>query len=138
MSKYEIGDRIGMRDYCGREIYVGDVVMCFDEKDPNSPWKYHFTTIGEGTLRDQNANNCYTWNPPIIDLGPYWRLLNLTHCDRVNGIMLVIDDDDLEYHWHTTRRDAAQRCIDELKGMANDQPEAQKDKAEEVASQEPE
>ena len=116
MSKYELGDPIGLSDYAGEPILVGDVVMCFDERDPTGPWKYHFTTIGEGTLRCENANNVYMWEPPIINLGPYWRLLAKENYDNVNGRRMLIQDPDLEYHWHTTRAEAVQQCIDELKG----------------------
>jgi hypothetical protein len=114
--KYEIGEPIGLSDYSGEPILVGDVVMCFDKERPLSPWKYHFTSIHEKELRCENANNLYMWHPPIINLGPYWRLLAKENNDDVNGRRLLIDDSDLEYAWGTTRAEAVKRCIDELKG----------------------
>lgn len=89
--------------------------MCFSSTDPNSPWKYHFTTVGEDTLRCENANNVCMWEPPIINLGPYWRLLATQHFDRVNGRRLLIEDTDLEYHWKTTREETIKKCVEELK-----------------------
>lgn len=116
MSKYEIGHPIDLVDYAGEPILVGDVVMCINERDPNGPWKYHFTNVYELSLRCENANNVGMWEQPILNLGPYWRLLCWENYDEVNGRRLLIDDDALRCNWDTTRAEAVKRCIAELKG----------------------
>jgi hypothetical protein len=114
--KYQIGDEIPIKDYTGRNIRVGDVVMAFEPDRPDSPWKFHFTEIGEDTLRDWAAHNVGMWQQPIINLGPYWRHLALVHYCDVNGNSPLIDDDDLRCNWGTTRREAIRRYVEEAGG----------------------
>ena len=106
-DKYQIGMPTDMVDFVGKPILVGDVVYCPD----NSAWEYHFTTIGESDARCENANNLYMSRQPRVNLGPYWANLHLKFRDGYP----VISDDDLAYHWNTTRAEAIKKYYDEAK-----------------------
>lgn len=85
-------------DSAGKEFSVGDIMQC-----PGNRPEYH-AVIKDGyglEIRDLVANNVYMWDPPLVNIGPYWE-----HLDKVS-------DEDLEHYWQTTREEAERKLKEE-------------------------